>query len=113
MHICSYNDRFNCFLFVFLPHPQCKKVSNEFRDLLRRLLAKDPLQRAGWSEALAHPFWSATLPPKDVPLPPEPLYDAMLQHMRSQLPLTEEDTTLNDSTLNDSTLEESVNIYTL
>jgi len=100
----SLNDLIRAILHEPFTFPPSLKVSNEFRDLLGRLLAKDPLKRATWKEALNHRFWSATVPPKEVTLPAEPLYEAMLETMRAQLPLTDE---LGESSLTESTLEES------
>jgi len=32
-------------------------TSNDFNDLLRRMLEKDPIKRINWEEIRTHPFW--------------------------------------------------------
>ena len=34
-------------------------LSEGFRDLLRRCLSKNPMERMGWEEILRHPFWKS------------------------------------------------------
>ena len=33
-------------------------TSNDFNDLLRRMLEKDPIKRINWEEIRTHPFWA-------------------------------------------------------
>jgi len=43
--------------------PSVEGASNDFNDLLRRMLERDPLKRINWDEIRVHPFW------KDYELP--------------------------------------------
>jgi serine/threonine protein kinase len=38
--------------------PKVLGFSNEFNDLLIKLLDKDPIKRMNWDEIKAHPFWT-------------------------------------------------------
>ncbi len=46
------------------------KPSQEFEDLVNRLLVKDPTERLQWAELRDHPFWRTKC--KALPLPPQP-----------------------------------------
>jgi serine/threonine protein kinase len=37
--------------------PKVVGFSNEFNDLIMKLLEKDPIKRMNWDELKAHPFW--------------------------------------------------------
>jgi len=45
--------------------PKVEGFSNEFNDLLRRLLEKDPIKRINWEELKSHAFWSTNGKPHD------------------------------------------------
>ena len=42
-------------------------LSEGFRDLLRRCLSKNPMERMGWEEILRHPFWKSSIKLDKVP----------------------------------------------
>lgn len=44
-------------LIVKAETPRVEGFSEEFNDLLRRLLEKDPVKRADWNVMMQHPFW--------------------------------------------------------
>ena len=61
-------------------------ASEEFVDLVTRMLEKDPSRRIGWAELRAHPFWEGAglgaVPDPGAPagaLPAEPAFEAMLE----------------------------------
>ena len=41
---------------------ELSNFSEDFNDLVRRLLEKDPARRITWHELKAHPFWYSTAP---------------------------------------------------
>ena len=41
---------------------ELSNFSDDFNDLIRRLLEKDPVRRITWHELKAHPFWYSTTP---------------------------------------------------
>lgn len=41
---------------------EVSNFSDDFNDLIRRLLEKDPVRRITWHELKAHPFWYSTAP---------------------------------------------------
>eukprot|EP01025_Chloroclados_australasicus_P038646 TRINITY_DN398_c1_g1_i10.p1 TRINITY_DN398_c1_g1~~TRINITY_DN398_c1_g1_i10.p1 ORF type:complete len:1216 (-),score=117.54 TRINITY_DN398_c1_g1_i10:293-3940(-) len=51
--------------------------SEQFRDLLAKLLDKNPAQRINWAELCHHPFWEFTL--GDVTMPEEPALEAFIK----------------------------------
>ena len=44
------------------PIKDVPNFSDDFNDLLKRLLAKDPIERITWHELKKHPFWYTTSP---------------------------------------------------
>ena len=44
------------------PVQELPNFSDDFNDLIRRLLEKDPVRRITWHELKAHPFWYSTAP---------------------------------------------------
>mmetsp|Transcript_18618 Transcript_18618/g.23183 ORF Transcript_18618/g.23183 Transcript_18618/m.23183 type:complete len:122 (+) Transcript_18618:571-936(+) len=44
------------------PVQELSNFSDDFNDLIRRLLDKDPVRRITWHELKAHPFWYSTSP---------------------------------------------------
>mmetsp|Transcript_28073 Transcript_28073/g.97140 ORF Transcript_28073/g.97140 Transcript_28073/m.97140 type:complete len:1517 (-) Transcript_28073:39-4589(-) len=52
------------------------QFSDDFADLIKGLLQKDPRARMPWAKLLAHPFWSAAPPPECAELPRQPAFEA-------------------------------------
>lgn len=42
--------------------PKVTSMSDEFNDLLKKLLEKDPTVRINWREIKQHPFWITNSP---------------------------------------------------
>ena len=42
--------------------PSVSNFSDDFNDLLKCLLEKDPTRRMNWQEIKQHPFWYSTSP---------------------------------------------------
>ncbi|CAI5737975.1 unnamed protein product [Peronospora destructor] len=57
--------------------PRCE-MSLEFRNLLERLLVKDPYQRITWNELVDHPFWDSLPRLENVIMPSQELFDRKL-----------------------------------
>ncbi|KAL2644142.1 hypothetical protein R1flu_011729 [Riccia fluitans] len=57
--------------------PPIRNSTNEFQNLVGRLLVKDPAKRIQWPELREHPFWRTKF--QSVPLPPQP---ALLNFLR-------------------------------
>ncbi|CAM9753050.1 unnamed protein product, partial [Choristocarpus tenellus] len=49
------------------------KIGHDFSQLVRWLLAKDPLRRPTWSQLLSHAFWGTCQTPSPMPMPTQPL----------------------------------------
>jgi serine/threonine protein kinase len=62
--------------------PSVSNFSDDFNDLLRNLLEKDPTRRISWHELKQHPFWYSTSPvyqfKKNVFYPEQPQFDKYL-----------------------------------
>ncbi|CAN0418089.1 unnamed protein product, partial [Ectocarpus sp. 12 AP-2014] len=54
---------------------QGARMSAPFRDLVSRLLDKDPRGRPTWPQLLAHPFWGNCQTPSPLEMPPQPRFD--------------------------------------
>ncbi|CAM9401295.1 unnamed protein product [Ectocarpus sp. 6 AP-2014] len=54
---------------------QGARMSAPFRDLVSRLLDKDPRGRPTWPQLLAHPFWGSCQTPSALEMPPQPRFD--------------------------------------
>ncbi|CAN0366750.1 unnamed protein product, partial [Ectocarpus sp. 8 AP-2014] len=54
---------------------QGARMSEPFRDLVSRLLDKDPRGRPTWAQLLAHPFWGSCQTPSPLEMPPQPRFD--------------------------------------
>ncbi|CAN0470605.1 unnamed protein product, partial [Ectocarpus sp. 8 AP-2014] len=54
---------------------QGARMSAPFRDLVSRLLDKDPRGRPTWPQLLAHPFWGSCQTPSPLEMPPQPRFD--------------------------------------
>ncbi|CAM9228843.1 unnamed protein product, partial [Ectocarpus sp. 4 AP-2014] len=54
---------------------QGAQMSAPFRDLVSRLLDKDPRGRPTWPQLLAHPFWGNCQTPSPLEMPPQPRFD--------------------------------------
>lgn len=55
-------------------------MSSVLKNLLKRLLRKDPMRRITWEELLTHPFWGDSIPmPQPKALAPIPIYDTYIQ----------------------------------
>lgn len=44
------------------PVQEITGFSDDFNDMIRRLLEKDPVKRISWHEIKTHPFWYSTAP---------------------------------------------------
>lgn len=60
------------------PTPTVKELSDDFNDLLGKLLEKEPMCRPSWEELASHPFWKND-PFTSLPLPPQPQFDKYLK----------------------------------
>lgn len=60
------------------PTPKVPGFSDEFNDLLSKLLEKEPTWRPSWDELAAHPLWKDD-PFTPMPLPDQPQFDAYLR----------------------------------
>ena len=58
--------------------PFVEGASNDFNDLLRRMLERDPLKRINWDEIRVHPFWKDYELPKRT-YPQQTQFDAYLR----------------------------------
>ncbi|CAH0515959.1 unnamed protein product [Peronospora belbahrii] len=70
-------------------------MSLEFRDLLERLLVKDPYQRITWKELVDHPFWDNLPRLENVIMPVQELFD-------KKLPVSLNDLSTKDGNLGNS-----------
>jgi len=52
-------------------------VSEEFKDIIKRCLNKNPVKRITWKEIISHPFWKSQIELKS--LPKQPVFDAFVQ----------------------------------
>lgn len=60
------------------PTPTIPEFSDEFNDLLCKLLEKEPTCRPSWEELCNHPFWKGD-PLKTLPMPEQPQFDEYLR----------------------------------
>ena len=64
--------------------PTVSNFSDDFNDLIKSLLEKDPTRRMSWHELKSHPFWYSTSPvyqfSKNVFYPEQPQFDKYLIH---------------------------------
>ena len=60
------------------PTPKLSEFSDEFNDLISKLLEKEPTCRPSWEELCNHPFWRKD-PLKSLPLPVQPQFDEYLR----------------------------------
>lgn len=68
--------------------PKIEGFSNEFNDLIAKLLEKDPIKRMNWEELKRHPFWKSD--PDNFSksftkrfYPEQPQFDAYLRTVRN------------------------------
>ena len=70
--------------------PKVAELSEDFNDLLQKLLHKDPLQRPCWQELKDHSWWSSEIPVyelKKADYPQQPLFSnwALMQRQVSDI----------------------------
>ena len=75
-----YSDSFKALvkMIQYDPIPTLEGVSNEFNDILSKLLEKEPTCRPSWEELSNHPFWGDEKF-TSLSLPEEPQFDRYLK----------------------------------
>jgi len=88
--------------------------SSEFEDLLLGLLSKESFDRFLWNELVSHAFWGKVRPSNPDPLPPQPLYEQVMQEWLKADDAAEIDVKqFSDTNTLGATLRASVNVMSL
>ncbi|EAS06928.2 Serine/Threonine kinase domain protein (macronuclear) [Tetrahymena thermophila SB210] len=59
--------------------------SNEFNDLIEKLLQKNPIKRITWDSLILHPFWSGLQKLQQTDIPQQPHFDQWLANYNKQI----------------------------